>query len=96
MSSLLGQCRSHVSAAMLRQKESIIRLAVAKFLGSIDFELRELVERLKVYMLPAGVEQFQMDGTPIVEFYPIQFSQGYSEVDFQTKVNVCQEYKILV
>jgi hypothetical protein len=50
--------------------------------------------RIVVARFPNGVEQFQLDGVPIVEFYPIEINARDDE-NSSYFVSVAQKYRVL-
>jgi hypothetical protein len=50
--------------------------------------------RIIVAKFPNGVEQYQLDGVPIVEFYPVEFNTRVKE-NSSYFVSATQKYRVL-
>lgn len=75
---LRRESANQLSQQVASFKEGAVREAINHAMGSVDWTLEEVLGRAmwKVYR-STGVEQFEFDGEPLLEFYSPDFDSSH-------------------
>jgi hypothetical protein len=82
-----------IAAKMACQKEDIIKKAISGALGTEDWHMDQLKDRISHSNRPGGFEMIFLDDKEIVEFYPIFL--GEEKNSYTSTLKAIQNYKLL-
>lgn len=77
---------------MAKQKDDLIREAIEKVLSPLPEPIDLLVGRLTVLIFPDGVNEYRLDGKPLIEFHPPDFIPGAEGGSWKIQ----EKYRMLV
>lgn len=90
---MLGKFSTMLAEGLSMERESIIRDAVIHKLGE-DYSLEDLKGRASMKTFKEdGREILFIDGEPIVEFYPPEFTSSAPEITENTVFNANMKYR---
>lgn len=80
----------HLSEALVRETDDLIREAINRFFGHKDWLLGDLKGRAVMTILPSRNEVFSVDGVPLLEITPVDANLN------STTMSANRKYRFLV